>query len=212
MNASASARRTIRVVGAAALATMLATACGSTTAVPAGAQVVHVVATEQSITLAPDSVRAGDVYLMLDEPTRSILFVQSMTSAAATPGPLDHDALERLRRGDTLHTAVSGLDAGGCSPAQDAEHRGRTGPCGNVMLVVLSPGTYAIVAGELEGGGAPPRIAVLTVVPDRGPGGQTSRADERQASAGSMLWLSRKTLVGSHARLRARRRSSFASP
>jgi hypothetical protein len=166
MNASSSARRTVRIVGAAVLAAMLAAACESTTAVPAGAQVVHVVATEQSITLAPNSVRAGDVYLMLDEPTRSILFVQSQTSAEATPGPLDSEALERLRTGDTFHTAVSGLDAGGCSPAQDAENRGRMGPCGNVMQVVLSPGDYAVVIGELDGVGATrPRIAVLTVLP-----------------------------------------------
>lgn len=145
---------------------MLAAACESTTAVPAGAQVVHVIATEQSITLAPNSVRAGDVYLVLDEPTRSIQFVQSMTSAEATPGPLDDESLDRLRHGDTFHTAVSGLDAGGCSPAQDAENRGRMGPCGNVMQVVLSPGSYAVVTGALEVGGAtPPRIAVLTVVP-----------------------------------------------
>jgi hypothetical protein len=145
---------------------MLAGGCESTTAVPAGAQVVRVVATEQSITLAPDSVRAGDVYLLLDEPTRSILFVQSQTSAEATPGPLDDEALERLRQGDTFHTAVSGFDAGGCSPGQDAENRGRMGHCGNVMLVVLSPGDYAVVTGDLEGDGATrPRIAVLTVVP-----------------------------------------------
>jgi hypothetical protein len=144
---------------------MLAVACGSTTAVPAGAQVVHVVATEQSIALAPNSVRAGDVYLMLDDATRSILFVQSQTSAEGTPGPLDDEALERLRQGDTFHTAVSGFEAGGCSPAQDAENRGRMGPCGNVMQVVLSPGTYAVVTGELEGEGPPPRIAILTVVP-----------------------------------------------
>jgi hypothetical protein len=165
MNARASARRTVHVVGAAVLAATLAAACESTTAVPAGAQVVHVVATEHSITLAPNSVRAGDVYLMLDEPTRSIQFVQSQTSADGTPGPLDEEALHRLRTGDTFHTAVSGLEAGGCSPAQDLENRGRMGYCGNVMLVVLSPGSYAVVTGDLDVGEAPPRIAVLTVVP-----------------------------------------------
>ena len=124
------------------------------------------VATEQSITLAPNTVRAGDIYLMLDEPTRSILFVQAQTSADGTPGPLDDEALERLRQGDTFHTAVGGAEAGGCSPAQDAENRGRIGPCGNVMQVALSPGTYAVVTGDLEVGGATqPRIAVLTVEP-----------------------------------------------
>lgn len=136
------------------------------TAVPAGAQVVHIVSTDQSVTLTPDNVRAGDVYLMLDEPLAgSITFVQAQVSADATPGPLDDEGLERLRTGDTFQTAMTGLDAGGCSPAQDAENRGRMGPCGNVLRFVLSPGTYAVVSGSLEGDGATPRIAVLTVVP-----------------------------------------------
>ena len=165
MKAQPTTRRAVGVLVAGVLAALLAAACGSTT-VPAGAQVVHVVATEQSITLTPNSVRAGDVYLMLDGPSTSILFVQAQTSAEATPGPLDDESLERLRQGDTFHTAVGGMEAGGCSPAQDAENRGRMGPCGNVMQVVLSPGNYAVVTGELEAGGAtPPRIAVLTVVP-----------------------------------------------
>ena len=165
MKAHPSTRRTVGVLVAGVLAAFVAAACQSTT-VPAGAQVVHVVATDQSITLTPNSVRAGEVYLVLDGPSTSILFVQSQTSAEATPGPLDDESLSRLRKGDTFHTAVIGLDAGGCSQGQDAENRGRMGPCGNVMQVVLSPGNYAVVAGELEAGGATaPRIGVLTVVP-----------------------------------------------
>lgn len=156
----------VRVLGALVLAASLTVACELSTAVPDGAQVVHVVATDQAVTLTPDNVRAGDVYLMLDEPLPgSITFVQGSTSADATPGPLDGAALDRLRTGDTFHTAQTGLDAGGCSATQDAGNRGRMGPCGNVLKFVLSPGTYAVVSGSLEGPGARPRIAVLTVVP-----------------------------------------------
>ena len=46
--------------------------------------------------------------------------------------------------------------------------RGKMGPCGNVMKVVLVPGTYAIVGGAPEPDPATGRMApmaVLNVVP-----------------------------------------------
>ncbi|HET9345927.1 MAG TPA: hypothetical protein VFO05_09505 [Candidatus Limnocylindrales bacterium] len=143
--------------------------CEMSTAVPAGAQVVDVTITESAISLEPDTVRAGDVYLALDSPPGgSMAFVARQDSATATPGPLDDDGIERLRRGDTFHTMIDSLQAGGCSPDQDAAARGRMGHCGNVMMIVVSPGRYAIVGGGLEGdpaGGGSPRMAILTVVP-----------------------------------------------
>ena len=159
--------RTFQVVCSAALSVLLAVACTPTSAVPNGAQVVHIVSTEQAVTLTPDTVRAGDVYLMLDEPIPgSISFFQAQETAEGTPGPLDDAGLERLRHGDTIHTAQTGFEAGGCNAAQDSENRGRMGPCGNVLKFVLSPGTYAVVRGSPEGGnGTQARIAVLTVIP-----------------------------------------------
>ena len=144
--------------------------CESPTPVPAGAQVVHVTITESSVALEPDTVRAGDVYLALDSPpSGSFTFVAGQDSATATPGPLSDEAIERLRRGDTFHTMISGMDAGGCSPAQDAEARGKMGYCGNVMKFVVGPGRYAVVGGTPEGdppgGGALPPMAILTVLP-----------------------------------------------
>jgi hypothetical protein len=143
--------------------------CETPTAVPAGAQVVHVTITGSSVTLEPGTVRAGDVYLELDSPLNgSLTFVARRDSETATPGPLSDDAIERLRRGDTFHTMIDGLDAGGCSPAQDAEARGKMGHCGNVMKAVVSPGRYVIAGGMPEAdpaGGPLPPMAILTVVP-----------------------------------------------
>jgi hypothetical protein len=155
-------------LGVACLLVSAIVGCESPTPVPAGAQVVHVTITESLVALAPDTVRAGDVYLALDAPlSGSFAFVAGQDSATATPGPLSDEAIERLRRGDTFHTMIDGLDAGGCSPAQDAEARGKMGLCGNVMKLILGPGRYAIVGGSPEAGpgGELPPMGILTVVP-----------------------------------------------
>jgi hypothetical protein len=121
--------------------------CGrGQTPIPAGAQVVHVVATESEVSLDPSTVHAGEVYLVLDAPLDgSISFVERKSDAAETPGPLSDDDLARLAQGDTEGTAIGGLDAGGCSPEQDAEDRGQMGYCGNVMKVVVVEGKYAVL-------------------------------------------------------------------
>ncbi len=139
------------------------------TAIPDGAQVVHVVITDDAVTLQPAVVRPGDVYLVIDDPPDgSMAFVARQDSEAATPGPLTAADLDRLRTGDTFHTYAEAIDAGGCSPEQDAAERGKMGHCGNVMKVVLSTGDYAIVGGAPErdpATGRVPPMAVLTVVP-----------------------------------------------
>jgi hypothetical protein len=164
-----SMRVAVARLGVACLLAGATAACESSTAVPAGAQIVHVTITEASVALEPDTVRAGDVYLVLDAPPGgSLAFVAAKDSAAATPGPLSDEAIQRLRRGDTFHTMVEGLDAGGCSPDQDAEARGKMGPCGNVMKFVVGVGRYAIVGGAPEGdppGGPLPPMEILTVLP-----------------------------------------------
>jgi hypothetical protein len=105
--------------------------------IPPDAQVVHVVATLAEVRLDPATVRAGDIYLVLDEPqVGSIQFVE---------GPLSDADLERLAHGDTEGTRISGIDARGCSPDQNAADRGLMGPCGNVMKVVVNAGKYAIL-------------------------------------------------------------------
>lgn len=153
----------------AAGAFVLLAACSRTTAIPSGGQQVHVVITSTAIQLAPSMVHPGDVYLVLDEPQDgSLSFVSRSPSTGSALGPLSDTDLDRLRRGDVQSTGASGFEAGGCSPDQNAQDRGRMGPCGNVMKVNLAPGKYAVVAGapeDLSADGSGPPIAILQVLP-----------------------------------------------
>lgn len=147
----------------------LAAGCSRATPIPDSAQVVRVVITASDVRLDPAIVRPGEVYLVLEAPAEgSFAFVERKSAADASPGPLSKDDLARLMRGDTQGTAISGLDAGGCSAEQNAQDRGQLGPCGNVMMVVVIEGIYAIVGGSPEGDpltGRPPPLAVLEVSP-----------------------------------------------
>ena len=143
--------------------------CSRGTAIPAGAQQVHVDIGPTEVRIQPATVHAGDVYLVLDSPADGHLtFVARKATATATDGPLTEADLARIRRGDTEGTSIGGLDAGGCDAAQDAEDRGKMGPCGNVMKVVLSPGMYALMAGMPDadpGSATSPPMTVLEVTP-----------------------------------------------
>jgi hypothetical protein len=75
-------------IAAAALSSLALTGCEPSTEVPVDAQLVHVVVIESRVRVEPASVRSGDVYLVLEEPTSQVLFVQRKASAAETPGPL----------------------------------------------------------------------------------------------------------------------------
>lgn len=137
--------------------------------IPSGAQVVRVTVTESNVRLDPAVVPPGDVYLVLDSPLDgSIAFVQGKPTADAVPGPLSDDDLARLKQGDTGGTEIGGLDAGGCDAGQNAAARGQMGPCGNVMMVALVEGKYAVLGGGPDvdpATGLPPPMAVLTVQP-----------------------------------------------
>ena len=118
--------------------------CAGPTPVPAGAQQVRVTATDTDLSLEPATVRAGDVYLVLDGPRQSIVVVSRRRTAAETPGPMTADDLNRLERGDTLGTSIEGLSVG-CSAEQRAANRGTVGYCGNAYKLVLAAGAYAIL-------------------------------------------------------------------
>jgi hypothetical protein len=148
----------------------LVAACGpAQKPVPAGAQQVHVIADRSTVRLTPAQVRAGELYVILEEPTTSVAFVQGKHTADATPGPLTAYDLARLARGDTQGTSIGGFDVVGCDATQRAAARNQTkvpGGCGNAFLVSLTPGSYAFISGDpaLIASGQP-QIAVLDVLP-----------------------------------------------
>lgn len=137
--------------------------------IPAGAQQVHIVVAESEVRLNPATVRAGDLYVVLDTPLSSVAFVERKRTAAEIPGPMSDDDLARLALGDTQGTSIGVFDDTGCSDQQRAEDRGMLGVCGNVFMVVVSAGKYAFLTDDpagRSGGLRPPRaIAVLEVLP-----------------------------------------------
>ena len=142
---------------------VLLTACRTADPIPVGAQVVHVAVTAASVTINPKTVRAGDVYVVLDGPELDVGFATSVPSAGATPGPLSDEELDRLRLGDVQGLGLSSFEVG-CDAAQQAEDRGKIGYCGNVRRQPLTAGKYAFYIGSPEAGGIR-SMAVLEVLP-----------------------------------------------
>ena len=100
-------RRAILLLG---LIGGLSTGCSAGLApIPSGAQQVHVTDTDTSLRLEPATVRAGDVYVVLDGPRQNVVMVSEKRTAEATPGPMSDDDLDRLRRGDTEGTSTEGI-------------------------------------------------------------------------------------------------------
>jgi len=153
------------LAGILVLAGLVAACGGRATAMPAGAQQVHVAVNEAGVSLSPAVVPAGDVYVVLDTPRSSVFFVQGQRAAADTPGPLSDDELARIAlNGDSQGTSMESFDQIGCSDEQRAADLGQMGPCGNVSHVVLSPGKYAIAIGDVMAG-KPQSLAILEVRP-----------------------------------------------
>lgn len=152
--------RTVTFRGAMALVTLLATVaagCEGHTAIPAGAQEVHVTVNGRQIHLAPATVRAGDVYLVMDTRGAEVLLVQRQTTESGTPGGLSDADLTRLTHGDTEFTSITGGFA-------------NEEPYGFVTKLVLIAGNYAFLTDApeaLASGEVMPAedIAILAVTP-----------------------------------------------
>jgi hypothetical protein len=145
--------RLVPVCSVALLLVVAAAGCESRTEIPPGAQQVRVTANAASVQVAPGTVHAGDVYLVLDQlpPGVVVAFVRSASSAG---GSLSTDDLARL---------AQNVDAAGLSSeTMDVSC------CGNVYKKTLAPGTYALVVEDPRLGrpGLPPRsMAVIDVRP-----------------------------------------------
>ena len=147
---------------------VVAGCAGGLTPIPSGAQQVHIADTATSLDLQPSTVRAGDVYVVLDGPRQSVVLVTQKRTAEATPGPMSDDDLDRLSRGDTEGTSIEGISVA-CSAEQRAAARGQVGYCGNVYRFRLVPGKYAFLLDPSEGDppqSVPPgSMAILEVTP-----------------------------------------------
>jgi hypothetical protein len=76
--------------------------------IPDGGQVVHAVIAGGAIRLDPATARAGDVYLVVDTPDTSVVFIEGMAAPEASAGPLSDSQIDALREsGRTYHTAIT---------------------------------------------------------------------------------------------------------
>jgi len=141
--------------------------CGSAIAIPPGAVQVQVVATVTEVTVTPVTVRAGDVYLVLDLPhgagqDGSALAAQG--TELQMVGPLTDAALARLAQtGD----AGEGVSYQGLGVAYHCGLPWEHASCGNVDKETLAVGKYAFALGGTSGPQPvpPTSMAVLDVQP-----------------------------------------------
>jgi hypothetical protein len=126
--------------------------------VPPGAQVVHVIVNGDSVRLEPSTARAGDVYLVIDNPGTGVTLVERQSTPDESPGPLSNVELDRVAHGDLFHTSNT------CCF--------ENGRYGNVGKLVAAPGAYVFVTddptalAEKSGGVIPPQsLGVLRVEP-----------------------------------------------
>jgi len=126
-----------RTLGVLVTGTVLAAgvlvACDDHTAmrIPPGAQQVRVVGTGTEVRLDPPTVRAGDIYFVIDGP---VLFIQHAAAVQGEQsGPMSEDALARLaQKGDTYLTSI-------------------TAGMGKVSKFTLAAGKYAFFPLPLNG-------------------------------------------------------------
>jgi hypothetical protein len=125
--------------------------CATRTAIPSGAQTLNVVATDTAIRLEPTTVRAGNLYLVLDVPQRGVELVYRGGSNAREP-----------LTAEDLAQVSQNVDAEGLALESFS-----VSCCGNVFKVSLPAGRYAFILRDPTAGvGRPPAsLAVLEVSP-----------------------------------------------
>jgi hypothetical protein len=153
-----------RTLIAASVLLVVIAACGleqpAPIVIPPGAQVVRVFADDESVRLVPASVRAGDVYFVLEGPNPAISFI-SRAEQGGEPEGMDEAQVQRVAQGDLQNTSTDGFSVT-CEREWNPEERW-TG-CRENALFVLGPGFYALSASN-EDPGVAPVMAVLEVTP-----------------------------------------------
>jgi hypothetical protein len=122
-----SRRRRVARIGAIVLTAAFA-ACEAPTVIPPGAQQVRLESTPELVRLEPSTVRAGDIYLVIDGP--GALVVEKSDAPGATRGFTDDELAAFIRTGDVFHTSLQDVTAG---------------HAGNVFKLTLGPGRYAFL-------------------------------------------------------------------
>lgn len=130
--------------------------------IPAGAQVVHLTATDDEVQVDPASVAAGEVYVVLEGPKPTIYLVSNQSGPDSDPRGMTPAELARLADGDMQFTLTDAF-AVTCGFDAWTEDRHWEG-CGENVRLTLAPGFHAFVASD-EVPGVRPVMAVLEVRP-----------------------------------------------
>lgn len=146
-------RRAWRLCIIAGVIASLAAACVSKLTVPPGAQAVHLTMDDAGIHLDPDTVHAGDVYLVIDTFGAEPVLIQESTGDAGEQA-LSEERLRAVLRGEAYRISISsGFASGG-------------EPYGNVNLLELTPGVHMFATRDPTGGAyGPGDYTLLTVTP-----------------------------------------------
>ncbi len=123
------------------------------TRIPPGGQAVQVTATDTELHLDPSTVRAGDVYLVVDEAMGGVTFISELPPDFQNGGrdhmPLSDEDIASIREiGSAEGTAEDAFSIGGY---------------GNVFKVTVFPGNYALLFDLNEGDGQAPDPSLLLV-------------------------------------------------
>ena len=110
------------------LVAALAGACVSQTTIPPGAQQVRLASTSSGVTIAPATVRAGQVFFIVEGP--GALFIAKSEGPAESTGFSDADVERIAATGDLFHTSTQDLTSGYAGPVQE---------------VGLTPGKYILM-------------------------------------------------------------------
>jgi hypothetical protein len=152
-------RRSVALVAA-----LLIAACQPPPVViPPDAQVVHVSMTDDSVRIEPESVRAGDVYFVMEGPGTGFSLVSRLPSPDAEPTGMTPAQIDAVAGGDFQSTRMEGY-AITCAPDAWTEERHWDG-CGENVKTTLTPGLYAILGPQGEPISGASVMAVLEVEP-----------------------------------------------
>jgi hypothetical protein len=111
-------RDAARTVGSrVVLVAALAGACVSQTTIPPGAQQVRLASTSSGVTIAPATVRAGQVFVIVEGP--GALFIAKSGGPGESTGFSDADVERIAATGDLFHTSTQDLTSGYAGPVQE---------------------------------------------------------------------------------------------